>query len=63
MFIHSFVFVSCGLGFYDSGCDYEDENKDGFTEAVDIASRSDIVIMSIGEVCRRLILMLYCKSF
>ena len=34
---------------YAKGCDIEGDNKDGFDEAVNIASQADLVIMSIGE--------------
>ena len=34
---------------YARGCDIEGNNKDGFTEAVEIAKQSDVVILSIGE--------------
>jgi beta-glucosidase len=34
---------------YAKGCDIEGNNKDGFAEAVDIAKRADVVILSIGE--------------
>ena len=35
--------------FYAKGCEIEGNNKDGFTEAVEIAKQSDVVILSIGE--------------
>jgi len=35
---------------YAKGCDIEGENKDGFAEAVKIAKRADVVILSIGEL-------------
>ena len=34
---------------YAKGCEIEGDNKDGFAEAVKIASQADVVIMSIGE--------------
>lgn len=34
---------------YAKGCEIEGNNKDGFAEAVKIASQADVVIMSIGE--------------
>lgn len=34
---------------YAKGCDVDGENKDGFAEAVEIAKKSDVVILSIGE--------------
>lgn len=34
---------------YAKGCDFEGENKDGFSEAIAIANQSDVVILSIGE--------------
>ena len=34
---------------YAKGCDIEGDNKDGFAEAVAVAKRSDVVILSIGE--------------
>lgn len=34
---------------YAKGCDIEGNNKDGFTEAVEMAKQADVVILSIGE--------------
>ncbi|MBK8518163.1 MAG: glycoside hydrolase family 3 C-terminal domain-containing protein [Saprospiraceae bacterium] len=34
---------------YAKGCDIEGNNTEGFTEAVEIAKQSDVVILSIGE--------------
>ena len=34
---------------YAKGCDIDGNNKDGFEEAVDVASQADVVILSIGE--------------
>jgi beta-glucosidase len=34
---------------YAKGCDIEGSNKDGFAEAIAIAKKSDVVILSIGE--------------
>lgn len=34
---------------YAKGCEIEGHNKDGFAEAVKIASQADVIIMSIGE--------------
>jgi len=34
---------------YARGCDIEGNDKSGFAEAVDVAKRSDVVILSIGE--------------
>ena len=34
---------------YARGCDMEGNDKSGFAEAVDVAKRSDVVILSIGE--------------
>jgi beta-glucosidase len=34
---------------YAKGCSIEEENKDGFAEAVNIAKQADVVILSIGE--------------
>ena len=34
---------------YAKGCDIEGNNKDGFAEAVDVAKKADVVILSIGE--------------
>lgn len=34
---------------YAKGCDIEDDNKDGFAEAIEMAKQSDVVILSIGE--------------
>ena len=34
---------------YAKGCEIEGNDKTGFAEAVDIASKSDVVILSIGE--------------
>lgn len=34
---------------YAKGCEIEGDNKDGFAEAVKIASQADVIIMSIGE--------------
>lgn len=34
---------------YAKGCEIEGDNKDGFTEAIEIAKKSDVVILSIGE--------------
>ncbi len=34
---------------YAKGCDIEGDDKSGFAEAVDMAKRSDVVILSIGE--------------
>ena len=31
------------------GCDYENENRDGFAAAVDLAKHSDLVILCLGE--------------
>ncbi|MBL7702526.1 MAG: beta-glucosidase BglX [Ferruginibacter sp.] len=34
---------------YAKGCEIEGEDKSGFAEAIDVAKRSDVVILSIGE--------------
>ncbi|MDZ4204643.1 MAG: glycoside hydrolase family 3 C-terminal domain-containing protein, partial [Bacteroidales bacterium] len=34
---------------YAKGCEIEGDNKDGFTEAISIAKKSDVVLLSIGE--------------
>lgn len=34
---------------YAKGCEIDDENKDGFAEAIAIANQADVVILSIGE--------------
>ena len=34
---------------YAKGCDIDGNNKEGFAEAIDMASRADVVILSIGE--------------
>jgi beta-glucosidase len=34
---------------YAKGCEIEGEDKSGFAEAVDVAKKSDVVILSIGE--------------
>jgi len=34
---------------YAKGCDIEGDNKNGFTEALNIARQADVVILSIGE--------------
>ncbi|MFH1121041.1 MAG: glycoside hydrolase family 3 N-terminal domain-containing protein [Bacteroidota bacterium] len=34
---------------YARGCEIEGDNKDGFAEAIEIAEKSDVVILSIGE--------------
>jgi beta-glucosidase len=34
---------------YAKGCDIDGDSRDGFAEAVEIAKRSDVVILSIGE--------------
>ncbi len=36
---------------YAQGCDIVDESKEGFAEAVQVASESDIVIMAMGGNC------------
>jgi len=35
--------------FYAKGCDVTGENKDGFNEAVEIAKKSDLAIMVVGD--------------
>jgi beta-glucosidase len=34
---------------YAKGCSIDGDNKDGFTEAVNVAKQADVVILSIGE--------------
>ena len=34
---------------YAIGCEIEGDNKDGFAEAVEVAKKADVVILSIGE--------------
>jgi len=34
---------------YAKGCNIDDENKEGFAEAVNVAKQADVVILSIGE--------------
>ncbi len=34
---------------YAKGCGIEEESKDGFQEAIDVANQADVVILSIGE--------------
>lgn len=34
---------------YAKGCGIKDENKSGFQEAIDVAKKSDVVILSVGE--------------
>jgi len=34
---------------YAKGCDFDGENRDGFAEAIAVANKADVVIMSIGE--------------
>jgi len=34
---------------YAKGCDIEGDNRDGFAEAVNMAKKADVVILSIGE--------------
>lgn len=34
---------------YAKGCGFEDTNKDGFQEAINVAKKADVVILSIGE--------------
>lgn len=35
--------------FYSKGCNINDENKDGFSDAIENAKKVDIVIVSVGE--------------
>ncbi|MDI5950867.1 beta-glucosidase BglX [Flavobacterium yafengii] len=34
---------------YAKGCEIEEDNKDGFAEAIAVANQADVVILSIGE--------------
>ncbi len=34
---------------YAKGCDIEGDNKDGFAEAIEVAKKAEVVILSIGE--------------
>lgn len=35
--------------FYSKGCNINDENKEGFADAVETAKKADVVIVSVGE--------------
>ncbi len=34
---------------YAEGCDFEDENREGFAEALDLAKKADVVVLCLGE--------------